>query len=133
MAGAGTIAPPSGVPLGHHYRVLRRLLAANSEMLDLMVELEADLDYLDPGEPAIARRVMRLLDGSLLLAENLNILTGGAHRALYPAHAAIEHEVLATLRGFPNPASIPLVRPLEEAGADRVREVGGKAANLGRV
>ncbi len=133
MAGVGTTAPPGGVPLGHHYRVLRRLLAANSEMLDLMAELEADLDYLDPGEPAIARRVMRLLDGSLLLAENLNILTGGAHRALYPAHAGIEHEVLATLRGFPNPASIPLVRPLDEAGADSIREVGGKAANLGRV
>jgi pyruvate,water dikinase len=133
MAGLGTIAPPSGAPLGHHYRVLRRLLAANSEMLDLMADLEADLDYLDPGEPAIARQVMRLLDGSLLLAENLNILTGGAHRALYPAHAGIEQAVLATLRGFPNPASIPLVRPLEEAGADRDREVGGKAANLGRV
>ncbi len=133
MDGFGTIAPPSDVPLGHHYRVLRRLLAANSEMLDLMADLEAALDYLDPGEPAIARRVMRLLDGSLLLAENLNILTGGAHCALYPAHAGIEHEVLATLRGFPNPASIPFVRPLEEAGADRVREVGGKAANLGRV
>jgi pyruvate,water dikinase len=133
MAGVGTVAPSSGVPLGHHYRVLRRLLAANSEMLELMADLEADLDYLDPGEPAIAQRVLRLLDGSLLLAENLNILTGGAHRALYRAHAGIEQAVLASLRSFPNPASIPLVRPLEEAGTATVREVGGKAANLGRV
>ncbi len=133
MAGFGTIAAPGEAPLGHDYRVLRRLLAANSEMLDLMADLEAALDYLEPGEPAIARRVMRLLDGSLLLAENLNILTGGAHRALYPAHAGIEAAVLATLRGFPNPASIPFMRPLEEVGTDRIREVGGKAANLGWV
>ncbi len=126
-------ATREGDRLRHRYRVLRRLLAANSEMLELMGDLEADLASLDPGEPGIGRRVERLLDGSLLLAENLNVLTGDAHRALYGAHAQIEESVRSTLRSFPDPATRPLMVPLDEAGVERAREVGGKAANLGSL
>ncbi len=125
--------PAGGDLLRYRYRVLRRLLAANSEMLELMADLEADLAHLDPGERAIRQPVLRLLDGSLLLAENLNILTGGAHRALYAAHAEIEQTVRSALRAFPDPTALPFVLPLEEACVERVREVGGKAANLGRL
>ena len=96
-----------------------------------MADLEADLAHLDPGEPAIVQPVLRLLDGSLLLAENLNLLTGASHRALYAAHAEIEEAVRATLRSFPDPSTLPFVLPLGEAGPGRIREVGGKAAGLG--
>jgi pyruvate,water dikinase len=125
--------PAGGDLLQYRYRVLRRLLAANSEMLELMADLEADLAHLDPGERAIRQPVLRLLDGSLLLAENLNILTGDAHRALYAAHAEIEQAVRSALRAFPDPTALPLMLPLEEACIERIREVGGKAANLGRL
>ena len=54
--------------LKHRYRILRRLLAANSEMLEQMADLEAELAHCDPGEPAVVQPVFRLLDGSLLLA-----------------------------------------------------------------
>ncbi len=126
-------ATPEGDRLRHRYRVLRRLLAANSEMLELMGDLEADLAHLDPGEHGIGQRVLRLLDGSLLLAENLNILTDDAHCALYGAHAEIEDSVRSILRSFPNPAALPFMVSLEEAGVERAREVGGKAANLGSL
>jgi pyruvate,water dikinase len=125
--------PAGGDLLQYRYRVLRRLLAANSEMLELMADLEADLAHLDPGERAIRQPVLRLLDASLLLAENLNILTGGAHRALYAAHAEIEQAVRSALRAFPDPTALPLMLPLAEACIERIREVGGKAANLGRL
>jgi pyruvate,water dikinase len=127
------VTPMGGDLLRHRYRVLRRLLAANSEMLELMADLEADLAHLDPGERAIGQPVLSLLDGSLLLAENLNILTGGAHRALYAAHLQIEQAVRGALRSFPNPAALPFLLPLEAATGDRIREVGGKAANLGQL
>jgi pyruvate,water dikinase len=124
--------PPAGADLlRHRYRILRRLLAANSEMLELMADLEADLSHYDPGEPAVVDPVLRLLDGSLLLAENLNLLTGASHRALYPAHTEIEEAVRSTLRAFPAPSLLPLTLPLAEAGPARIREVGGKAAGLG--
>ena len=110
-----TAMPTGGDLLKHRYRILRHLLAANSEMLELMADLEADLAHLDPGEPAIVQPVLRLLDGSLLLAENLNLLTGASHRALYAVHAEIEEAVRVTLRSFPNPSTLPFVVPLGEA------------------
>ena len=115
----------------HRYRVLRRLLAGNSELLDVMADLEADLAHLDPGEQAVRQPVLRLLDGSLLLAENLNVLTGGAHHGLYAAHEAIARAIRSSLRSIPDPAALPLMVPLEDASPARAREVGGKAANLG--
>ncbi|MGE5344757.1 MAG: PEP/pyruvate-binding domain-containing protein [Acidithiobacillales bacterium] len=123
--------PPPDDPLRHRYRILRRLLAANSEMLEQMADLEADLAHYDPGEPVVVHPVLRLLDGSLLLAENLNLLTGASHRSLYAAHAEIEGAVRSTLRSFPAPSALPLTLPLAEAGPARIREVGGKAAGLG--
>ncbi len=115
----------------HRYRVLRRLLAANSELLELMADLEADLAHLDPGEQRVRQPVLRLLDGSLLLAENLNILTAGAHRDLYAAHEEIARSIRSTLRSLPDPAALPFMVPLEDANPARAREIGGKAANLG--
>jgi pyruvate,water dikinase len=126
-----TAMPGESDLLKHRYRILRHLLAANSEMLELMADLEADLAHLDPGEPAVVQPVLGLLDGSLLLAENLNLLTGASHRALYAVHAEIEEAVRLTLRSFPDPSTLPFVLPLKEAGPARIREVGGKAAGLG--
>jgi pyruvate,water dikinase len=131
MRSSSTSRTPSGDLLRHRYRVLRRLLAGNSELLEVMADLEADLAYLDPGEQAVRQPVLRLLDGSLLLAENLNILSGGAHTALYAAHEAIAREIRSRLRSTPDPAALPLMVPLEDASPARAREVGGKAANLG--
>ncbi len=124
---------PTGDRMRHRYRVLRRLLAANSEMLELMADLEADLGHLDLGEHAIRQPVLRLLEGSLLLAENLNILTGGTQRSLYTAQAEIERAVRSALRAAPDPATLPFMLPLDEATAERAREVGGKAAGVGEL
>ena len=48
--------------LAHRYRTLRRLLAANSEMLELLADLEDDLWHLDPGDAHLRRPVFRLLE-----------------------------------------------------------------------
>jgi pyruvate,water dikinase len=124
--------PPAGEDtLRHRYRVLRRLLASNSEILELMGELEADLAHLDPLHPDVRASVFRLLDATLLLAENLDLLTDGAHPALYDAHREIEATLRAEL--LRPRREQPLVLPLRVAGTERVREVGGKAANLGQL
>jgi pyruvate, water dikinase len=124
---------PDGAGLQHRYRVLRRLLAANSELLEGMADLEADLALLDPGQPQVRRGVLGLLDGSLLLAENLNVLTGHVHAELYAAHRRIACEVRQFLRSREEHQSEPLVLPLDEVGVSDTRLVGGKAANLGEL
>ncbi len=124
---------PAAGRLKQRYRVFRRLLASNSEMLELMAALEADVAHLELDDASVRESVVRLLDGSLLLAENLNILTGNTHRALYAAHAGVERAVRETLRACPDSASFPLLVPLEEACDARVQEIGGKAAGLCRL
>ncbi len=123
----------SAEPIYQRYRVLRRLLAANSELLELMADLEADLSHLEPGEHQVREPIIRLLEGSLLLAENLNLLTGERYKSLYNAHWTIEKSVREYLRSFDSPASQRLLIPLHEANVDRIREVGGKAAHLGEL
>ena len=129
-----TVTPgdsPAVDPIRRRGRILRRFLAANSELMELMADLETDLNYLEPGEAQIRQPILRLLEGSLLLAENLNLLTRDSYAVLYDAHRAIEKSVREHLRSSPASAARTLVIPLENASTGRVREVGGKAARLG--
>ncbi len=120
-------------PIWQRYRALRRLLAANSELLELMADLEADLSHLEPGAYQIRQPIIRLLEGSLLLAENLNILASDRYKPLYQAHWTIEKAVREYLRSFQPLANQRLLVPLHEASRERIRDVGGKAAHLGEL
>jgi pyruvate,water dikinase len=112
-------------------RILRRFLAANSELMELLADLETDLEYHGPGESQVRQPIFQLLEESLLLVENLNLLTRDRHTALYDGHAAIEKDVRELLRESPSTAALPLLIPLDEASTSRIQEVGGKAARLG--
>ena len=116
------------------YRGLRRLLATNSDMLDLMADLEADLRHFQPDQHQIRQPILKLLDGSLLLAENLNVLTGQKFRTLYDVHRQIDSTVREYLRrSSPAPETLRLMIPLDESNTARLGEVGGKAAHLGEL
>ncbi|MEW6337408.1 MAG: PEP/pyruvate-binding domain-containing protein [Acidobacteriota bacterium] len=133
MWNAGRGADVADEDLRHRYRVLRRVLAANSELLERMADLEADLALFDLDEPSLRVCVRDLLDGSLLLAENLNLLTGGDHQQLYRVHAEIARELDTSLEKARRAAVHPLVTPLREVRGGTAREAGGKAANLGEL
>jgi pyruvate,water dikinase len=120
-------------PIRRRGRILRRFLAANSELMELMADLETDLNYLEPGESQIRQPILRLLEGSLLLAENLNLLTRDRYAVLYDAHSAIERSVREHLRASPPSAAQTLMIPLEKASTAKTRETGGKAARLGEL
>ena len=116
------------------YRGLRRLLATNSDMLDLMADLEADLRHFQPDQHQIRQPILHLLEGSLLLAENLNVLTHQKYRTLYDVHRQIDGAVREYLRrSSPAPETQRLIIPLDESNTARLGEVGGKAAHLGEL
>jgi len=126
-------AAPVADSLEHGYRTLRHMLDANSVLLEQLADLEIDLGYVDAGQPRIRSRLLALLDGSLLLADDLNYLTAERHSALYTAHGRIDEAVRAYLRERAGLPPQPLCVPLADATAARRQEVGGKAANLGAL
>jgi pyruvate, water dikinase len=119
--------------LRFRYKGLRALLAKNSEMLEKMADLEADLSTIVPEEYRIRLSVIQLLSGTLLLSEDLNLLTEDQFRSLYDAYLEIEKALLDHLRSSSSLASQPLVIPLDQINLTKAYEVGGKAANLGEL
>ncbi len=121
-----------GGQVRHRFEGFRYLLEANSELLELMADLEADLRHVPLGELRVRGPLLRLLEGTLLLAETLNVLTSDRFSGLYQAHARIDAAVRRLLRESLQPTA-PLVVSLAEIGAADASRVGGKAANLAAV
>ncbi len=129
---SGGAANGEGETLHYRYRLLRRMLGANSGLLERMVDLVDDLRHLEPHRPAVRCAAFALLDGSLRLAEELNALTAGGDRGLYDAHRQVEAAVRDALRSRVGEPP-PLVLPLTGIGRGERELVGGKAAHLGEL
>ncbi len=130
--GGGTL-PDHAAGYRHRYEGFRNLLGMNSELLELLADLEADLRHVPLGEVLVRDPILRLLDGTRLLADTLNVLTEGRFFDLFEAHGRIEGTVRGLLRTGRIPASPPLARDLRRVGTSDEGNVGGKAASLGMV
>ncbi len=129
----GSIPPDSTAGYRHRYEGFRNLLDMNSELLELLADLEADLRNVPLGEVVVREPILRLLDGTRLLADTLNVLTDGRYSDLYEAHERIEETIRGLLRTCHAMASPPLARDLRTVGRGDEGTVGGKAAALGVV
>ncbi len=119
--------------LQQKYRGLRHLLAANTELLEMMADIEADLFHLAPGECKLREAVNALLDRALLLIQDLDLLAGGRYRELFGIHGRVEAEVRQYFQADATKEAQQLSFQLGEVDARSVSVVGGKAANLGEV
>ncbi|MFH0786744.1 MAG: hypothetical protein V2B13_03910 [Pseudomonadota bacterium] len=115
------------------YQGLQSLLGENSRLLEVMADLEADLRFLPLGSASLEHQIRSLLEGTLLMIEDLNQIAEGHYQGLYPAFVKIERQVLERLRRpsakSPEMGSIPI----SETDLTRERMVGGKAARLGEL
>jgi len=119
--------------LRFRYRGFRVLLAKNSEMLEKMADLEAELSAKVFDEYRIRLLVNQLLSGSLLLAEELNLLADNKFLSLYTAYQEIESELTDYFQTVLSSPSQPLLLPLNQANRQSAYLVGSKAANLGEL
>jgi pyruvate,water dikinase len=117
--------------LRHAFQGLQSLLGDNSRLLEIMADLEADLRFLPVGTASLEAHVESLIEGTLLLIEDLNHLAQNRFRALYAAHRRIAHEVRAELALHRAPPGQTWLLPLAEVGSGRLAETGAKAARLG--
>lgn len=125
--------PDQAAGYRHRYEGFRNLLEMNSELLELLADLEADLRNVPLGETLVRDPMLRLLDGTRLLADTLNVLTDGRFSDLYEVHQRIEERIRGLLRTSQTAACPPLAYALSGVGKGDERSVGGKAASLGAV
>ena len=125
---------------GHAFRMrhetLRSLLRRNGEALELLCDLEADLRHLHYSDFRIRRPIERLADETLLMAQELNLLSGGRHRALYERISRIRGQIRLFLQRPPESGARPIAVSLEAEECLDPGLVGGKAtgvASLGHI
>ncbi|RJO73131.1 MAG: pyruvate, water dikinase [Myxococcales bacterium] len=125
----GTNAMDDAFAFRRRYETFRSLLKKNSQALQLLADLEADLNFMEHTHADIRRPLWRLVDETLLMAQELNLLSNDRHKALY----AVIEDIEARIRSmFDLPATDP-ERPLAVAlGGEpgKATLIGGKAAGL---
>lgn len=116
------------------YLRFHRLLVENNQALELMADLEGKLSgeflfdgtYVKDTAALISEKVKIIID-------NLNAISGGRHKNLYPLYEGIKAEVEKGLSsGFKIPLTGPVI-PIERLRASMTAASGGKMANLGEV
>jgi hypothetical protein len=118
----------------HVYECLRNLLNRNTLLLEQMSEIEADLRFYLSTSPAIQKKISRTVDETLLLAEDLNVLSQGRFAGLYRAFGRIRGEVSHQLSVMATGQHLlRMALPLAEVSKAPRGLAGNKAANLGRV
>ncbi len=115
------------------YQGLQSLLGENSRLLEVMADLEADLRFLPLGSASLEHQIRSLLEGTLLMIEDLNQIAESHYQGLYSAFVKIEEQIMQQLRR-PS-AKSPKVQliPISEMDLTQERLVGGKAARLGEL
>ncbi len=117
----------------HRYHGLQSLLGENSHLLEIMADLEADLRFLPLGSESLQYQVRALLQGTLLMIEDLNWLAGDRFQSLYPSYRRIERKVGEILKGSIQERAPRWAMNLAEVGLGHMTVVGGKAARLGEL
>ena len=115
------------------YQGLQSLLGENSRLLEIMADLEADLRFLPLGSASLEYQIRGLVEGTLLLIEDLNRLADDRYGGLYKAYLKIEREILQTLKTSTRPSPSRWAVFVGESGMGQEGEVGGKAARLGEL
>lgn len=129
-----TSRPEDVEALRQRYGAFRSLLEVNREILEIVTDLEEKRngDYLF--DMQYLRSNVRLLSEKVyLLIQNLNEISGGGYKTLYPVYSRIQQELQEFLsRRKKIPADAPVL-PLAEITREKEDSVGGKMANLGEL
>lgn len=127
-------AEERGQDARHAYECMRNLLNRNTLLLEQMSEVEADLRFYPTTSPTIQKKIFRMVDETLLLAEDLNVLARGRFLTLYRTFDRIRGELTRQLRALASGREmIPVTLPLSAVAKAPRGLAGNKALNLSRV
>lgn len=116
------------------YTLFKELLAANSELLNILSDIEEKLkgDHIFGGS-YIKSQANRSLMHSFKMVKNLNVLSGGKYTRLYEVLDTINQQIKSIInekKGEEEPFNVIPYSKILKKDADWV---GGKSANLGEI
>lgn len=112
------------------YETLRSLLNKNGQALQILSDLEADLNHMRHYDKRIKRPIQRLITESLLMAQELNMMTADHHSDLYEVIFQLRQKADRLFSEGYSEADQPLVMRLDEHPGPYPALVGGKAFGL---
>jgi pyruvate, water dikinase len=115
------------------YETLRQVLRKNGKVLQLLNDLEADLNHLSRHDYKIRRPLKRLLAETLLMAQELNLLTHDQYSDLYDIIFNIGSKIDSATKEAWNPKDQPLIVTLDDDDCLNSTLVGGKALGVARL
>ena len=112
------------------YETLRSLLKKNGSALQNLSDLEADLNHMRHYDKRIKSQIQRLMTGCLLMAQELNLMTGDHYLDLYGVVFRLRNKIDRLFsKGHPQADDPLVVRFDEQTGPDPAL-VGGKASGV---
>ncbi len=122
------------IDVTQRYYSFKNLLLTNNELLDLFSRLQKELNKFYLNVPVVRSLIIKILDTTFFLIQNLNEFTDNKYQDLYEVFIKLDRQIRAnTNRLIPESKLLELAIPLYEADVDLIALVGGKAAHLGEV
>jgi pyruvate,water dikinase len=116
------------------YRLFRRLLGLNNELLENLAELEEESSWTSFRHARVRMGIRALFDGTADMVEVLNKLTSDRYFDLANVVASFRADVWKFLeRASEREDEAPFTLGLEEIRTESAPLVGGKAASLARI
>ncbi|MDA3898548.1 MAG: PEP-utilizing enzyme [Desulfobacteraceae bacterium] len=114
------------------YETLRSLLNKNGSALQILSDLEADLNHMRHYDKRIKRPIQRLITESLLMAQELNLMTEDHYSDLYEVIFQLRNKTDALFLDDQPDSDQPFVVRLDSQALPEPELVGGKAFGIWR-
>ncbi len=116
------------------YYSFKNLLLTNNELLDLFSKLQKELNSVYLNLLLIHSLIIKILDTTFSLIQNLNEFTDNKYSVLYDVFIELDKKIReAAGRFLVVPKDLELAMPLGEVNWELTSLVGGKAGHLGEV
>ena len=115
------------------YETLRSLLNKNGNAQQILSDLEADLNHMRHYDKRVKRPIQRLITESLLMAQELNLMTGDHYSDLYEVIFQLRNKIDQLFLADLPEADHPLIVRLTDQSEPDPAMVGGKAMGVWRL
>jgi len=112
------------------YETLRSLLNKNGNAQQILSDLEADLNHMRHYDKRVKRPIQRLIAESLLMAQELNLMTQDHYTDLYEVIFQLRDKTDRLFLADHPEAGQPLIVRLDEPAEPDAALVGGKALGV---